>query len=67
MTFSVRFDRPALLVLPVLPQKRQLVKNFNDFPEKILDKRDDRGYIIFAAKLFCGKIINGTKEGGEEQ
>jgi len=48
-------------------QNRQLVKKFNDFPEKILDKRDDSGYIIFVAKLFCGKIINGTKEEGEEQ
>jgi len=46
---------------------RRLVKKINDFPEKILDKRDDWRYIIFVAKLFCVKVINGTKEGGEEE
>lgn len=55
------------LVLPVLPQFLELVKKINDFSEKILDKRDDPGYIISVAKLFCGKIINGTKEEGEEE
>ena len=43
------------------------VKKINDFPGKILDKRDDRDYIIFVAKLFCVKIINGTNEEEERQ